>query len=73
MWERACVGAGLPAMRTPRSMSDTEVMLSRASPAPTQACSHIFLCPVIRFVCRNIRYTEFSHIISDNSPRFISV
>ncbi|MRU49698.1 hypothetical protein FIV37_05180 [Pseudomonas gessardii] len=40
MWEQACVGAGLPAMQTPRYISCIEVMLSQASqlphkPAPT--------------------------------------
>ncbi|TSD79557.1 hypothetical protein FFI16_025015 [Pseudomonas sp. KBS0710] len=40
MWEQTCVGAGLPAMQSPRCISDTEVMLSQASqlphkPAPT--------------------------------------
>ncbi|KAA8705449.1 hypothetical protein FIV38_06455 [Pseudomonas proteolytica] len=33
----------MPAMQAPRCVSDTEVMLSRASPAPTQARSHIGL------------------------------
>ena len=34
MWERACVGAGLPAMQTPRFFSHAEVMLSQASQLP---------------------------------------
>ncbi|TLG89225.1 hypothetical protein FEM54_22950 [Pseudomonas edaphica] len=34
MWELACVGAGLPAMQTPRSNRHSEVMLSQASQLP---------------------------------------
>ncbi|OZO06029.1 hypothetical protein B7453_02940 [Pseudomonas sp. IB20] len=33
------VGAGLPAMQTPRCISDTQVMLSQASQLP-----HLVLC-----------------------------
>jgi len=36
MWELACVGAGLPAIASPRSGWTTAVPASRASPAPTQ-------------------------------------
>ncbi|QHD06631.1 hypothetical protein PspR76_13260 [Pseudomonas sp. R76] len=34
MHGQACVGAGLPAMQTPRCISDTEPMLSQASQLP---------------------------------------
>ncbi|TSD78847.1 hypothetical protein FFI16_021240 [Pseudomonas sp. KBS0710] len=39
MWERACVGAGLPAMQATRSASYCAVMLSQASQLP-QKSSH---------------------------------
>ncbi|TKK08231.1 hypothetical protein PflCFBP13514_07190 [Pseudomonas fluorescens] len=38
--ERAWVGAGLPAMYTPRYFSATEVMQSKASQLPHKPCSH---------------------------------
>ena len=34
MWERAFVGAGLPAIQAPRSYSQIEAMLSQASQLP---------------------------------------
>ncbi|TLG93265.1 hypothetical protein FEM54_04700 [Pseudomonas edaphica] len=34
LWDLVCVGAGLPAMQTPRCISDTQVMLSQASQLP---------------------------------------
>ncbi|OZO06345.1 hypothetical protein B7453_01385 [Pseudomonas sp. IB20] len=34
MWERVCVGAGLPAMQAPRCISDTQLMPSQASRLP---------------------------------------
>ena len=51
MWERACVGAGLPAMQTTRSICFTEAMLSQASqlpqkPLPTKVPIHIELSGV---------------------------
>jgi hypothetical protein len=42
LWELVCVGAGLPAMQTPRYFSDTEVMLSQASQLPHKPGSHVF-------------------------------
>ncbi|ARB28029.1 hypothetical protein B5P22_12315 [Pseudomonas tolaasii] len=38
MWGRACVGAGLPAMQSPRCISCTAAMLSRASQLPHWVC-----------------------------------
>ncbi|OPA99633.1 hypothetical protein BFW87_02655 [Pseudomonas fluorescens] len=38
MWELACVGAGLPAMQSPRCISCTAVMLSQASQLPHLLC-----------------------------------
>ncbi|QHD08863.1 hypothetical protein PspR76_25425 [Pseudomonas sp. R76] len=43
--ELACVGAGLPAMQAPRTISHTEAMLSRASPLPHKPGSHIKPAP----------------------------
>jgi len=40
LWERAIVGAGLPAKATPRSVRHTQPCPSRASPAPTKAYLH---------------------------------
>ncbi|OPA95268.1 hypothetical protein BFW87_14590 [Pseudomonas fluorescens] len=34
MWELACVGAGLPAMQTPRYLRRTRLMPSQASQLP---------------------------------------
>ncbi|PRW88046.1 hypothetical protein C7A11_14825 [Pseudomonas simiae] len=52
----AHVGAGLPAMQTPRSLSQTEVMLSQASqllhkPAPTFDCVQTYR-PALRSALR---------------------
>ncbi|TKK06279.1 hypothetical protein PflCFBP13514_08860 [Pseudomonas fluorescens] len=45
IWELACVGAGLPAMQTPRSLSQTEVMLSQASQLLHGSCPH-WMCSI---------------------------